>query len=373
MEHKTGSERATNPNRKPIRVLIIDDSAFIRQFLTGILNETGDFQVIAAVSDPLKAIKNTLYMKADVITLDLEMPHMDGLEFLRLLMRTQPKPVVMISSWTRENSEIALKALALGAVDFVTKPTMGLREGMNRLKEEIITKIRAAAAARIPAPALPAQKPAGESPSSSSAQPVADRLEETTDKVIAIGASTGGTVALTEIFKTLNPNVPGLILVQHLPPMFTASFAASLNEAGRIRVKEAKSGDQILPGHALVVPGGKNLLVKRSGAKYFVELTPPIEGSIYNPSINQTFFSVAREAGKNAMGIILTGMGDDGAEGLKALRESEGYTIAQDEKTSVIYGMPQKAWEIGAAVKQVPLEEIADEIHLWAERLKKGE
>lgn len=368
MEHNTDT---TNHIHKPIRVLIIDDSAFIRQFLTGILKEAGDFQVIGAVGDPLKAMENNLHTEADVITLDLEMPHMDGLEFLRLLMQSQPKPVVMISSWTRENSELALKALALGAVDFVTKPTLGLREGMNNLKAEIIGKIRAAASARIRTSALPPQNPAGEDLSSSLPPPVASKLEETTDKVIAIGASTGGTVALTEIFKSLHPDVPGLILIQHLPAMFTPSFAASLNNAGRVRVKEANDGDQIMPGHALLVPGGKNLAVKRSGAKYFVELGPPFKGSIYNPNINHTFFSVARAAGKNAMGIILTGMGDDGAEGLKAIRESGGYTIAQDKKTSVIYGMPQKAWENGAAVKQVPLEEVAHEIHLWAGLVKR--
>ena len=367
----------TSANRNPIRVLIIDDSAFIRQFLTGILKETGDFQVISAVGDPLKAMENNLYMEADVITLDLEMPHMDGLEFLRLLMRTQPKPVVMISSWTKENSEIALKALTLGAVDFVTKPTLGLREGMDKLKAEIITKIRAAAAARIPVPAAPGQNPAGEGPSPSPSpdpvQPEAYELKDTTDKMIVIGASTGGTVALTEIFKSLSPNIPGLILVQHLPAMFTTSFAASLDRAGRIRVKEATNGDRILPGHALVAPGGKDLLGKRSRAQYYVKLTPPATGSIYTPSINRTLSSVAKEAGKNAMGVILTGMGDDGAEGLKALRDREGYTIAQDEKTSVIYGMPQKAWEIGAAVKQVPLGKVAEEIHRWAGLRKKEE
>lgn len=367
MEH-TNINPNTNPNRNPIRVLVIDDSAFIRQFLTGIFNEAGGFKVVAAVGDPLKAMEDILYdTDVDIITLDIEMPRMDGLEFLRLLMRFQPKPVVIISSWTQENSEIALKALSLGAVDFVAKPSVGFREGMNKLKSEIIAKTRAAAAARIPAMPLPARRDAGESPffPTSTSHP-ANGLKETTDKVIAIGASTGGTVALTEIFKALNPSVPGLILIQHLPAMFTPSFAASLDKAGRVRVKEAKNGDQILAGHALVVPGGKSLLVKRSGAKYYVEINPPIKDSIYNPSINHTLFSVAREAGKNAMGIILTGMGDDGAEGLKVLREREGYTVAQDEKTSVIYGMPQKAWEIGAAVKQVPLEKITCEIHLWA-------
>jgi len=351
---------------KPVRILVIDDSAFIRQFLTNILNEADDLKVLATAGNPLKAIDILKKQDIDVITLDVEMPHMDGLEFLRLLMRSHPKPVVMISSWTKTNSEIALKALSLGAVDFIAKPSMGFREGMNKLKSEIIAKVRGAAAARVAS----LKKPEDSVSSLLFSQPEKG-LKETTDKVIAVGASTGGTVAITEIFKSLSPYIPGLVLIQHLPGMFTPSFAASLNEAGRVKVKEAKNGDQILPGHALVVPGDKSLEVQKSGAKYFVEVKPPLKGSIYNPSINHTLFSIAEAVGKNAMGIILTGMGDDGAKGLKALRESEGYTLAQDEKTSVIYGMPQKAWEIGGAAKQVPLEKIADEIHFWAGLLKK--
>ncbi|HHU51996.1 MAG TPA: chemotaxis response regulator protein-glutamate methylesterase [Firmicutes bacterium] len=345
---------------RPIKVLIIDDSAFIRQFLSRIFHETEDFQVLAAVSDPTKAVKILKEESPDVITLDVEMPNMDGLEFLRYLMRFKPIPVVMISSWTSQNSEIALKALSLGAVDYVAKPTVGLREGMAECRNVIITKVKAAATARIktkplrrdPLPSLPKPEPSG--------------LTKATDKVIAIGASTGGTVALTEIFKDLRPETPGIIIIQHMPKMFTASFASSLQQVSRLRVSEARGGEVLTTGQALLVPGGKSLTVKKSGAKYVVEVGPSIEHSIYNPSIDYTLFSVAKAAGPNAMGIILTGMGDDGAKGLKAMREWGAYTIAQDEESSVIYGMPKKAWENQGAIKQAPLSEIAGEIHRWA-------
>lgn len=340
--------------------MIIDDSAFIRQFLSQILQETREIEVLAAVSDPTKAIKVLKEEQPDVITLDVEMPNMDGLEFLRYLMRFKPIPVVMISSWTRRNSEIALKALSLGAVDYVAKPTIGLREGMADIKEEIIGKVKAAATARVktlpltrdPFAVVTTQEDSG--------------LTKTTDKVIAIGASTGGTVALMEIFKDLQPYIPGIIIIQHMPQMFTASFACSLQQVSRLRVSEARGGEQLTSGQALLVPGGKSLTVKKSGAKYLVNVGPPVDYSIYNPSIDHTLFSVAEAAGPNAMGIILTGMGDDGAKGLKAMRERGAYTIAQGQESSVIYGMPQKAWENRAAAKQVPLHGIAAEIHRWA-------
>lgn len=348
-------------NKPQYRVLVVDDSAFIRQFLIDTMDQTDDLKVTATASDPLKAVEILKKTDVDVITLDVEMPNMDGLEFLRYLMRFRPKPVVMISSWTQKNSEAAVKALSLGAVDIVAKPTMGLRSGMDELKAEIIEKIRVAVRARVARIPLSAE-PAGDALPSQSGE----EIKVTTDKVVAIGASTGGTVALTEIFRRLHPNVPGILIIQHMPAMFTPSFASSLNQVGRIRVKEAEDGEQLTSGLALVIPGGKSLTIKKSGAKYLVKIGSPLNHSIYNPSINHTLFSVAKVAGCNAMGIILTGMGDDGAEGLKAMRENGAYTIAQDEKTSVIYGMPQKAWENKAAVKQVPLPEIAAEIHRWA-------
>ncbi|NLY91269.1 MAG: chemotaxis response regulator protein-glutamate methylesterase [Firmicutes bacterium] len=345
----------------PYRVLVIDDSAFIRQFLKEIINDTEDLRVVATAADPLKAVEVLKKTEVDVITLDVEMPHMDGLEFLRYLMKFRPLPVVMISSWTQENSEIAIQALSLGAVDVVAKPTLGIQSGMNERKEEIINKIRMAARAKV------GRFPLSTPPADSSPLPSAhEGLKTTTDKIIAIGASTGGTVALTEICQKLRPNVPGILIVQHLPAMFTPSFSASLNQISRIRVKEAEDGEVITSGLALVVPGGKNLTVRKSGAQYLVKIGPKLARSIYTPSINHTFHSVAEVAGVNAMGIILTGMGDDGASGLKAMREKGAYTIAQDEESSVIYGMPQKAWENKAAVKQVPLSKIADEIHRWA-------
>ncbi|HEY8392289.1 MAG TPA: chemotaxis response regulator protein-glutamate methylesterase [Capillibacterium sp.] len=349
-------------NQPPYRVLVIDDSAFIRQFLKEIINETEDLTVVATAPDPLKAIEILKKTEVDVITLDVEMPRMDGLEFLRYLMRFHPLPVVMISSWTQENSEIAIQALSLGAVDVVAKPTLGIQSGMNERKAEILSKIRMAVQARVGR--LPLSPPPSEAPPPFPAAP--QGLKVTTDKLVVIGASTGGTVAITEIFRQLHPNVPGILVVQHLPAMFTPSFSASLDQVARIRVKEAEDGEQITSGLALVVPGGKNLTVMKSGAKYLVKIGPKLEKSLYTPSINHTLFSVADAAGVNAMGIILTGMGDDGAAGLKAMREKGAYTIAQDEETSVIYGMPQKAWENKAAIKQVPLDKIADEIHQWA-------
>ncbi|HHW12238.1 MAG TPA: chemotaxis response regulator protein-glutamate methylesterase [Firmicutes bacterium] len=350
--------------KRTCRVLVVDDSAFIRQYLKEIINQTEDLEVVGTAADPLKAIQILKKTDVDVITLDVEMPNMDGLDFLRYLMKFRPLPVVMISSWTQANSDIAVQALALGAVDVVAKPTLGLLSGMEKIKTEIIEKIRTAAQASIVRSPLVAEPPA--SPDSTALLVKSDGLKITTDKIVAIGASTGGTVALTEICKQLHPDVPGLLIIQHLPAMFTSSFANSLNQIARIRVKEAEDGELITSGLALIVPGDRSLTIQKSGAKYVAKLGPKLKDSIYNPSINHTLFSVAQVAGVNAMGIILTGMGDDGAAGLRAMREKGAYTICQDEKTSVIYGMPQKAWENKAAVKQVPLSKIAEEIHRWA-------
>ncbi|NLM36720.1 MAG: chemotaxis response regulator protein-glutamate methylesterase [Firmicutes bacterium] len=351
--------------KKTSRVLVVDDSAFIRQYLKDIINQTADLEVVGTAADPLKAIHILKKTEVDVITLDVEMPNMDGLDFLRYLMKFHPLPVVMISSWTQANSDIAVQALALGAVDVVTKPTLGLLSGMEKIKEEIIEKIRTAAQASIVRSSpLAADPPAASGSRTLTAKD--DGLKITTDKIVAIGASTGGTVALTEICKQLHPDVPGLLIIQHLPAMFTSSFANSLNQIARIHVKEAKDGELITSGLALIVPGDRSLTIQKSGAKYMAKLGPKLKDSIYNPSIDHTLFSVAQVAGVNAMGIILTGMGDDGAAGLKAMREKGAYTICQDEKTSIIYGMPQKAWEKKAAVKQVPLSKIAEEIHRWA-------
>lgn len=347
--------------KPPRRVLVIDDSAFIRQYLKQIINQTEDLEVVATATDPLKAIDILKKTEVDVITLDVEMPNMDGLDFLRYLMKYRPLPVVMISSWTQANSDLAVQALSLGAVDVVAKPTLGLLSGMEKIKDEIIGKIRTAAQASVVSSRLPLS-----TPDSPPLLPTSEGLKITTDKIVAIGASTGGTVALTEICQQLHPDVPGLLIIQHLPAMFTPSFASSLDQHARIRVKEAEDGEQITSGLALVVPGDRSLTIKKSGAKYIAKLGPKLKDSIYNPSIDHTLLSVAQVAGVNAMGIILTGMGDDGAVGLKAMRDQGAYTICQDEKTSVIYGMPQKAWENKAAVKQVPLSKIAAEIHRWA-------
>lgn len=269
-----------------LRVLVIDDSAFIRQFLIDLFAQTPDLKVTATANDPLRALEILKKDDFDVITLDVEMPNMDGLDFLRYLMRFKPKPVVMISSWTSKNSDQALKALSLGAVDFVAKPTIDLRSGMNELREEIITKVRTAAQAKVRKIPLTQSSPSLPQPTR--------QLQITTDKVIVIGASTGGTVAITEIMKKIHPQTPGFILLQHLPGIFASSFVSSLQQVSRIRVKEAENGAPIISGQALLVSGGKSLEVKRSGAKYLAETGPPLSNSIYNPSINHTSFQWLR-------------------------------------------------------------------------------
>lgn len=341
------------------RVLIIDDSAFIRQFLTEILNKSDELVVTAAVSDPTKALQLLKKQEFDVITLDIEMPKMNGLAFLHYLMRFNPKPVVVISSWTSENSNAALNALSLGAIDVVAKPSVGYKEGMQLLEEEILTKVTVASKVIVSRIALGNQiKPALQIVKQSRNITVAN-------KVIAIGASTGGTVAIGKIFKDLKPELPGIIVIQHMPAMFTGAFAETLDQSGPIRVKEAVNGERITKGLALVVPGGKSLKIKKNGDTYIVQIGPRINNTVYNPSIDYTFTSIATEVGANAMGVILTGMGDDGAKGLRAIYDQGANTVAQDEKTSVVFGMPQKAIENGGVQRVVQLEKIAQEINNW--------
>jgi two-component system chemotaxis response regulator CheB len=340
------------------RVLIIDGSAFVRHFLKDILNNSEELTVTATVNDPLKALELLKKQDFDVITLDIETPEMDGLALLQYLMHYKPMPVVVISSVAKVNSNAATAALSMGVVAVIAKPTIGYKEGLELLTAEIVAKVETAANTRNTrmVPSHPGSLPPG------ALKPI---RTETTGKVIAIGASTGGTIALGEIFKNLHPELPGIIVIQHMPEHFTEGFAATLNQMGFLQVKEAEDGQSIIRGTAVVVPGGKNVALQKDGAKYVVKVSPRKNDSIYNPSIDFTFKSVAKHVGKDAMGVVLTGMGDDGAKGLRAMFDSGAYTITQDEKTSIIFGMPQKAIENGGVKKVVSLDKIAREINKW--------
>lgn len=341
------------------RVLVIDDSALFRQLLTDVINSSPDLEVAASLGDPVEALELLKTMDFDVITLDVVMPKMDGLEFLEHLMEFKPMPVVMISSWTQVNSKIGINSLELGAVDIIAKPQTSYKEGIKLLKNEIITKLRTAVHIKVGV-AL------DQNSASLAKQSNAPRKSRLSQRLIAIGASTGGTIAIRELLKKLDPDLPGIIIIQHMPAMFTAAFAQSLDEVGFIRVKEAEDGEELVRGKALVVPGGKSLAVVSRGDGYLVKVGPPVDDSFYNPSIDYTLKSIA-PLGRKALGVILTGMGDDGAKGLKAMRDEGGFTIAQDENSSVVYGMPQKAVEYGGVTQVVPLGLIPAEINKWGQ------
>jgi two-component system chemotaxis response regulator CheB len=337
------------------KVLIIDDSAVIRQLLTQICNEADDLEVVGTAQDPIFARSKIKNLRPDVITLDVEMPRMDGLTFLNELMRTDPIPVVMVSSLTQRSCETTLRAIELGAVDYVSKPELDINKGIAGLGDEIIRKVRIAAKAKVRRVEQYRQTSAVSSVSISG--PALDtRRMTTTDRIIAIGASTGGTQAITEIITSLPTSLPGIVVVQHMPPVFTRSFAERLNSLSALEVREARDGDRIMRGLVLIAPGGRHMAVRRSGAMYHVELSdgPPV--NFVKPAVDILFRSVAQCAGKNAIGVILTGMGEDGARGLKEMKECGAFTIAQDEASCVVFGMPRKAIELGAADKIVALE-----------------
>ncbi|AKL99954.1 MULTISPECIES: protein-glutamate methylesterase/protein-glutamine glutaminase [Burkholderia cepacia complex] len=340
-----------------IKVLCVDDSALIRSLMTEIINSQPDMTVCATAPDPLVARDLIKQHNPDVLTLDVEMPRMDGLDFLEKLMRLRPMPVVMVSSLTERGSEITLRALELGAVDFVTKPRVGIRDGMLDYAEKLADKIRAASRARVrQAPQPQAAARAADSPA---AAPMINNPLVSTEKLIIIGASTGGTEAIREVLTPLPPDAPAVLIAQHMPPGFTKSFAQRLNGLCRIAVKEAEHGERVLPGHAYIAPGHAHLLLARSGANYIAQLSdePPVNR--HRPSVDVLFRSAATHAGKNAIGVILTGMGRDGAAGLLEMKRAGAHTFAQDEASCIVFGMPREAIALGGADEIAPLAEMS--------------
>lgn len=340
-----------------IRVLIVDDSALIRQFLSHLLSQDPNIEVVGVAHDPTGAWKKIEALRPDVLTLDVEMPHMDGLTFLEKLMATTPMPVLMVSSLTEHGCETALRALELGAVDIVTKPKVDIRLGMEELAEELIEKVKAAAVARVRGKAYVATPTIVPSVARHALR-AAPPMIKTTDTIVAIGSSTGGTEAVKEVLEALPPNSPPILITQHMPERFTKTWADRMNSLCRISVKEAEDGDSVLPGHALIAPGNYHMTLVRSGARYLVRLNqdPPVNR--HRPSVDVTFASVAKHAGGNSVGIILTGMGNDGAAGLLQMKQSGAYTIAQNESTCVVFGMPKEAIQAGAVDAVLPLGDI---------------
>ncbi len=347
-----------------INVLIVDDSAVVRQVLTANLSKDPGINVIGAASDPLFAMTRMQAQWPDVIVLDVEMPRMDGITFLKKLMAERPTPVVICSSLTEKGAETTIQALAAGAVSIVTKPKAGLKQFLQDDSENLIAAVKAASRANMrrlvrPAAATPVQVKL----TADAILPAAlQAMAETTDRVVAIGTSTGGTQAL-EVLLTALPRVcPGIVIVQHMPEKFTGAFAARLNTLCQIEVREAVNGDRVLPGRALIAQGGRHMLLKRSGAQYHVEIVDGPLVTRHRPSVDVLFRSVAKCAGKNALGIIMTGMGDDGARGLKEMHDMGARTVGQDEDSCVVYGMPKEAVKLGAVNKELPLDRIAYEI-----------
>jgi len=345
-----------------IKVLIVDDSALVRQTLFDILSGDPGIEVIGMAQDPIVAVQKISEQLPDVITLDVEMPRMDGITFLQKLMSQHPIPVVMCSSLAESGSETALRALEYGAVDIITKPKMGTKQFIEESRIRICDSIKAAAAARI----LPHRVIREVSPKYTAdvimEAPNAKAMIMTTEKIVAVGASTGGTEALSTFLQMLPADTPGIVIVQHMPENFTAAFAKRLNGICKVTVKEAENNDSVVRGHVLIAPGNKHTLLKRSGARYYVEVKDGPLVSRHRPSVDVLFRSAARYAGKNAVGIILTGMGDDGAHGMKEMHDAGSRTIAQDEATCVVFGMPNEAIKLGGVDKVMPLDKIAAEM-----------
>lgn len=344
-----------------IKVLIVDDSALVRQTLSGILSSDPDIEVIGMAQDPIVAVQKISEQVPDVITLDVEMPRMDGITFLQKIMSQHPIPVVMCSSLAEEGNETTLKALEYGAVDIITKPKMGTKQFIEESRIRICDSVKAAAAAHL----RPIRAIREVSPKYTAdvmiEPPNAKAMIQTTEKIVAVGASTGGTEALSVFLQMLPADTPGIVIVQHMPENFTAAFAKRLDSICRVTVKEAENNDSVVRGHVLIAPGNKHTLLKRSGARYYVEVKDGPLVSRHRPSVDVLFRTAARYAGKNAVGVILTGMGDDGARGMKEMHDAGAATIAQDEATCVVFGMPNEAIKTGGVDKILPLEKIAAE------------
>ena len=341
-----------------IRVLIVDDSSVIRTLLTKILSSDPEIEVVGTAQDPYVAREKLVHLKPDVMTLDVEMPRMDGLSFLEKVMEHFPVRTIVVSSLTAAGSETYFRALALGAVDVVEKPSLNVSQGMAAMSADLIARVKSASRARIAA-----QKPTKNVPNGLVKQKSSGRaLPRTTHKIVAIAASTGGTEALKKVMANLPRDTPGTVIVQHMPPLFTKTFASHLNDISEMEVREAIDGDRILPGLALVAPGNFHMRIERTGGHYLIRLSQEDLLHGVRPAADLLFYSVAEFAGSNAVGVILTGMGRDGAKGLLRMREAGALTIGQDEKTCVVYGMPKAAFEIGAVTKVLPLEKIARDV-----------
>ena len=355
---------------KKIRVLVVDDSALVRQILVELFNAAPDIEVVGTASDPFMARERIKELNPDVLTLDVEMPRMDGLTFLANLMRLRPMPVVMVSSLTEQGAETTLKALELGAIDFVSKPKIDVAGTLADFSEEILGKVRIAAGARVMARSAPAINAQIAPKYSADAVLPANRggkMLRTTDRIIAIGASTGGTEAIREVLMGLPADCPAIVIAQHIPEAFSLPFTRRMDSLAAMSVVEPTDGQYIMPGHAYIAPGNRHLLVERDGARYRCRLNegPPVNR--HRPSVDVLFRSVAQNVGPNAVGVILTGMGDDGARGMKEMADAGARTLAQDEATSVVWGMPGAAVKLGGVQEILPLGRVAENIMRMAQ------
>lgn len=346
-------------------IVVVDDSALIRALLTEIINTQPDMEVVGTAADPYQAREIIRSLNPDVITLDVEMPRMDGLDFLEKIMRLRPMPVVMVSTLTEKGADVTLRALELGAIDYVAKPKVGVSHGMRELAQEICEKVRIASQAKIFRRASPV--PQASTPPSSKPESEVTFSRHSTEKMIVIGASTGGTEAIREVLTQLPADCPAVVITQHMPQGFTASFAKRMDGVCKIRVKEAQNGERLLPGHAYIAPGGMHFSVQRSGANYVAEVFDGEPVNRHKPSVEVLFQSVAKNVGPNAMGVMLTGMGKDGAQAMLEMRQAGAYNFAQDEASCVVFGMPKEAIAVGAVDEILPLTQIGKAI---IERMK---
>lgn len=353
-----------------IKILIVDDSALVRKLLTAMLAKDRDIEVVGTAADPYAARERIKQLNPDVITLDVEMPRMDGITFLENLMRLRPMPVVMVSSLTQRGAEVTLRALELGAIDYVAKPKVDIAGSLASYADELIAKVKVAASARVTPRSRAPRAPLSVDPrrNADAVLPPVSRAAtlRTTERIVAVGASTGGTEAIRELLESLPADAPAVVIAQHIPAAFSKPFAERMNRYSPMSVCEAQDGQYILPGHAYVAPGDRHLLVERDGARYRCRLSdgPPVNR--HRPSVDVMFRSVAQNVGPNAVGVILTGMGEDGARGLKEMMEAGAHTIAQDEASSVVWGMPGTAVRLGAAKQVLALQRIASELLLHA-------